>query len=1013
MRKLYPKWIGVMAAMLLLLNSVTAQAQIVTGQVAEADGSAIPGVNVIIKGSTNGTTTDAEGKFSISVVGTETLVFSFIGFISKEVPIENRSSISVVMEPDIQTLSEIVVIGYGTQRRADVTGSIGSVGADKIAARPVANPMDAIVGQVPGLSVASNGGRPGGDLRVNIRGFNSINASNSPLFVIDGIVGADINFINPNDIESFDVLKDASATAIYGARGANGVIIVNTKKAKAGAVSINYSGTFGVDVLSRKVDVLSSEEYMANLRAGYGFVEGREVPDFGALYPDLFNADGTAKYDTDWQEEATRTANTQRHALTISGGTEKSRTGLSLGYQDLDGILLETFYKKYNIGFNNESQITPWLDVSTTVLYGYTRTNRIDDWLVGGASAAARTMTEFLPMLPVKYENGTYSRLTDFLNMFPVENPVRVLKELHRVATDNQLLGNVGAKIKFTDDLSFKTTFGVESRNYNMDYYAGRDLLDISLTQQGVATRSNQRILFWQSENFLNYNKKFGNHSVDAILGASWSEYVDQSFTTTATGFTDDAFQYNNLGAGTVFTAGSGYLGWKLNSYYARVNYSYNDKYLLTATGRYDGSSKFGKDNRYAFFPSAAVGWRISNENFLKSSRLVSDLKLRFSTGVTGNSEIGPYASQGSTGNYTVIFNDSRNTGIAMGGIPNPSLKWEKTLQHDLGVDFGMLNDRIRLTADVYLKKTEDLLLAKPIPFVSGYGTVTSNIGELENKGVEVSLNTVNIQSPNFKWSTLINYSANRNKIVALGANNEDIFPGPGFLAQTNILRVGESVGSFWGYRRLGTYSTDEVDEAARYGKKPGDLKRLDKDNNGTFNDLDREIIGRAYPKFELMLGNTFTYGNWDLSVDVRAVYGNNVMNLTHHSMEDRIWYANSYSTTLNAWTPTNQDTQVQKVRLAPFDGTDTTLDSRYIEDGSFIRGQNITLGYRFSNSLIERLKLQNARLYFNVQNFFLISDYKGFDPEVSTYGNTFAQNIEFHGYPKTRSFNLGVNVQF
>ena len=384
------------------------------------------------------------------------------------------------------------------------------------------------------------------------------------------------------------------------------------------------------------------------------------------MYPDLFNPDGSAIYNTDWQDESTRSAQTQRHSISIGGGTEKSTTGLSLGYQDVDGILLETFHQKYNVGLNNEVKITPWLDLSTTVLYSYTRQNRIDDHGVG-ANVATRTMTEFLPMLPVQYENGTYSRLTDFLNMFPVENPVRVLRELNKISTDNQLLGNLALKVKFNDALSFKTTFGVESRNYNLDFYSGRDLLDLSASQRGSATRSNQRILFWQTENFLNYNKAFGNHNVDAIIGASWSKHVDQSFTTTVTGFSDDAFQFNNLGAGTVFNAGSGYVGWKLNSYYGRVNYSYADKYLLTATGRYDGSSKFGKENRYAFFPSAAIGWRISNEEFLNSSRLVSDLKLRFSSGITGNSEIGPYAAQGTTGNYTVIFNESRNTGIAEG----------------------------------------------------------------------------------------------------------------------------------------------------------------------------------------------------------------------------------------------------------------------------------------------------------------------------------------------------------
>lgn len=998
---------------LVLLVTTQAQGLVVTGTVTEEGSDALPGVNVLVKGSALGTTTDADGKFSIQVTdGNAVLVFSFIGYLSREYAVNNQTTLNVALKQDVQTLSEIVVIGYGTQKRSDVTGAIASVSADKLAARPTVNALDAMVGQVPGLTISSNSGRPGGDVRINIRGFNSINASNSPLFVIDGVVGADINFINPNDIESVDVLKDASATAIYGARGSNGVIIVNTRKAKAGDVVVNYTGTVGLDVLARKVDVLDSDQYMTNLRAGYAFVPGRQVPDFASEYPELFNADGSPKYNTDWQDEATRTAVTQRHNLNISGGTEKSRTGLSLGMQNVQGILLETYSKKYNVALNNTAEIKPWLTLSSTILYSYTKQNRIDDYGVG-ANNATRTMTEFLPMLPVKYADGRYSRLTDFMNMFPVENPVRLLRELKKVSTDNQLLGNLALTVKLAPELSFKTTFGLESRNFNQDLYAGRELLDISASQKGQATRSSQRILFWQSENFLNYTKTFGSHALDAILGASWSKSEDQSFTTTVTGFSDDSFSYDNLGAGTVFNASSGYVAWKLNSYYARVNYNYDDRYLFTATGRYDGSSKFGRDNRYAFFPSAAVGWRISNEAFLKSSPVVSDLKLRFSSGVTGNSEIGAYASRGTSGNYTVIFNEGRNPGIAMGSIPNPSLKWERTLQHDLGLDIGVFSDRIRLTADLYLKRTKDLLLDKPIPYVSGYGVVTDNIGELENKGIEFSLQTRNIQRANFQWSTTINYSANRNKIIALGVNNADIFPGPSFLAQTNILRVGESVGSFWGYRRLGTWGTDEADAALRYGKKPGDLKRFDRDDSGTFDDNDREIIGHAYPKFELLLGNTFSFRNWDLSIDIRAVYGNDVLNLTHHSMEDRIWYANSYASTLDAWTPEHQNTQVGKLRLAPYDGTDTSIDSRFVEDGSFIRGQNLTLGYRFDQPLMERLGLLSARLYFNVQNFFLISDYKGYDPEVSTYTQSFAQGIEFHGYPKTRSFNLGLNLQF
>lgn len=519
---------------------------------------------------------------------------------------------------------------------------------------------------------------------------------------------------------------------------------------------------------------------------------------------------------------------------------------------------------------------------------------------------------------------------------------------------------------------------------------------------------------YWQFENYLTYTKQLGaDHRINALAGLSWQKRAWENNSVSAQNFIDDFWGWHNLGVGTTLqTPASSDQQWSLNSYFGRVNYSFRNRYLFTATGRYDGSSKFGKNNKYAFFPSAAVAWNIAEEDFLKNSRLVSNLKLRASVGRTGNQEIGQYASQQFLGTGNVLLDGTRQTAIWRSSFGNPDLKWEYTDQTDVGVELGLLNGRIDFQADFYRKVTKNLLLNAPIPWSTGLGSVTQNIGSVENQGIELTLNTRNVATEHFNWQTSINFASNRNKILQLGVNNDDIFPGPWFLGQTNILRVGQPIGSFWGYHRLGTFSTAEADLAAKYNRRPGDIKWQDLNNDGKIDGSDETIIGRAYPKWTMNIGNTVQWGNFDFTMDIRFVMGVNIVRATRHSTEDRTGIASSARDVLNAWTPTNQNTMIAEIRNYNA-GYDTHMDDHWMEDGSFVRGQNVMVGYSLPTKFGRNVNLQRLRVYASAQNFFLLTKYSGYDPEALTFGGQLTQNIEFFQYPKPRTFNLGLNLTF
>lgn len=1027
--------------MLLLMTAVLAQDITVTGTVVEPGGSTMPGVNVVIKGTPKGTATDSQGRFTISAPADATLIFSFIGYKPQEVAIGSRTTIDVTIEEDPTSLDEVVVIGYGTQRRSDLTGAVGSVSEDNLKERPATSLNQALSGKIAGVQVNTNSGRPGGKTNVRIRGFSSINSSNNPLYVIDGVqlpqgnqdqFSQSIDYLNPNDIVSVEVLKDASSTAIYGARGANGVILVTTKRGKAGEGKVTYNVDFSVPTIGpNKREVLNAEEYMrvedlawANMEKfdPAGWNSGKYVnlnPALRRVDPRVWDANGKNLYDTDWLKETTQHKLSQNHQLGFSGGNEKTTYTLSLGYRDDEGFLRESYLTRYSGRFTIDDQVKKWLKIGGTLSY-----NNQSENLVDMTDQVGRQIVEDFPFLPVRYADGTYANNRDYPNAEGTMSSVHRLEGRKYILNTQTTLGSMFTNINLARGLEMRTVLGV-----NVVTQENNEAINSTLNTngQGQSSTSNEKQTFWSLENYLTYTKTFSDiHSLTALLGLSWQEQNRFFINMDVRNFPSDFLQYNNMGAGNdnKVLASNSYRH-ALNSYFGRVNYSLMGKYLLTVTGRVDGSSKFGENNKFAFFPSAALAWKLSDEGFLRGNSVISNLKLRTSYGLTGNSEIPAYSSLGLlSSNYRAVWSNASVGGTGLNRLANPDLKWEKTAQSDLGVELGLFNDRITVEADVYYRKTTDMLLDAPVPQTSGYATIRKNVGSMENKGLEVAVTTVNIQSGKFSWRTTVNVSMNRNKVLSL-ATPSDIFNvgGPGITNPTSVIRIGAPADSFWGLVRLGTWSTDEADEAAQFTSYrngltllPGDIKYKDVNGDKAITDADRMIIGRGSPDTWGGFTNYFKYGPLDLTVELQYSYGNDIMDMNLHSSEDRQGLANSYKTVLNAWTPENQNTMIAQVRGTSA-GYVTNVDSHWVQDGSFIRGRNLLLGFTFPQNTLEKMKLDRLRLYTSVQNFFLlVNDEVIGDPEITPIrgdnsNNAFSQGMKWHEYPKATTWMVGLQI--
>jgi TonB-linked SusC/RagA family outer membrane protein len=1007
--------------------------QKVQGTVMDEKNQTLPGVSVKVKNANIGTVTDANGKYTLNNVdGGGTLVFSFIGYVTQEVPITNREVVDVKLVESSKALSEVVVVGYGTQKRVDLTGAVGSVSSKQLQERPQTNLEQELAGKIAGVSVSTNSGAPGGETKVRIRGYSSINTNTDPLYVVDGIVWTEGgNTINPSDIETIDVLKDASSTAIYGTRGANGVILVTTKRGKAGKKggTVTYDAYGSLSVMAKELPVLNAKQFLEVEDISYnnikkydptGWAAGNYAQDDPkvirtALIGKLFDANLNPLYDVDWQKATTRHAYSQNHNVSFTDGTETMNYGLFLNYANDQGIILNSFLKRYNARLTFDNQIKPWLKVGATLNYN-SQDGRSADYGTGGNNIP-RMLIEMPSIIPIKYPDGTYGKRTDYPNMEGGDNPVAQANEVQSLTKTRVFSGNGYANIKILPELEFRTTIGVTTgANYTPNF--GSSLVGGATIDPGnsYANINEDNNTFWQWENHLTYNKTFNKvHSLNVVVGAERQNYQQTGFGASTSNLSDDYYQYYNLGAGLIpGIPSSNYDAWQMQSFFGRINYGYKDKYLLTVTGREDGSSRFGTNVKYGFFPSAALAWRISQEDFLKDNRTISDLKVRLSYGLTGNSEIGEYRSLANINTVNYVFGGSQAIGTQQTSIGNDDLQWEKTAEYDFGLSFGLFNNRINVEADAFLKKTKALLLNAPLPETSGFNSVYKNIGKIQNKGIELTINTENIKGKDFSWNSSFNISFLSNKILALGASNDDIFLDPTFLSQFNLMRVGLPAGSFYGYKVLGTWGTAEAAEAAKYNLLPGDLKIWDKNGDGKITADDKTVLGKSIPDGYGTFTNNFRYKNFDLGIELQFDYGNQIMNLTRHSGQDRTGQANSYATVLNAWTPTNQNTSIAEDRPA-YVRYQTEIYSTKVENGSFIRGRSVTLGYTFGQDIVSKIKLSRLRLYFQAQNLFLITKYTGYDPETSTYNTSsnFTQGIQFYDYPKPRTFLLGLNASF
>jgi len=977
----------------------TSSQQNISGIVKDVDGIPILGVTVLVKGTNEGTTTNFEGEFSIEASPTDTLVFSFVGFDTVEELVGNRDFIEVSMASNVEDLDQVVVIGYGTVAKKDLTGSVSSLDNENFNKGAQVSVNQMIQGRAAGVQITQGSAQPGGGFSVRIRGATSITAGNEPLYVIDGLPGAPLNAVNPGDIKSIEILKDASATAIYGSRGANGVIIITTKEGQAGKLQVNYDVYGGIQEVDHKLNLLNGQEY-ANFINDIRSDRDQEP---------LFTPDQIANIGegTDWQEEIFRPALVQNHQFSVSGGSDQTKFYTSLNYYDQEGVVISSGIKRYSARVNvthTSDRFNFGLNLNTSVVQD-------DDIPLGtGINIAAGVIGSALqydPTLSVFDENGEYTQSGNL----DLNNPVALARTIEPMVETDRTFGTVFAEYEFFEGLSAKVNLGADRSNGRASQFSA-PITKLGQQGNGTATINQSKNTSYLAELTTNYEKDFGDiHSLKALLGVSYQEFNFEGFNAGSQNFPTTQFGVNNLGAGDQdsFFLGSSKAKNQLLSYIGRLNYTLYDRYLLTATIRADGSSRFGADNKYGYFPSLALGWRISDEKFLADSDNLSNLKLRASYGITGNQEIGNYNSLvllGTVGD--AVFNGERFTSIAPLNLANPDLKWEETSQFNVGLDFGFFDSRISGTLDYYEKETSDLLLNLPVPLTSGFGFTSENVGDTRNKGFEAYLETRNLVG-DFSWTTTFNFSTVSNEVVSLGDLPSILQGNVRFLNDFTILREGDPINSYWGYQVEGVFRDQaEIDNSAQPGATPGDLRFQDADGNGTLNAADRVILGDPFPDFSMGLNNSFSYKGVTLDFFFEGVFGNELLNFTRIDSESPIeLLRNRQDFVLDRFTTENINSP--NPSYATLLG-DRAINSRVVEDGSYIRLKNLRLAYDFKNYDLK--PIERLTVYANAQNVFTITDYSGFNPDVSSFGSSNLR-IDYNSYPLARTITLGLNIGF
>ena len=1001
----------------------------ITGTILDTESNfPIPGVNVIVKGTTNGTVTNIDGIYEITAKSTDVIVFTYIGYETQEIAVGTQTQINVSLMTDYETLGEIVVVGYGVRKKDDLTGSVSTVKASELTEYPVLNAMQAVQGRAAGVDIQSdNGGEPGAPLSIRIRGNTSINASSAPLIVVDGFVGVEMP--QPGDIESIQILKDASATAIYGSQGANGVILVSTKKGAVGRMNVDFNAYYSFQNTTKKLDLLNADDfaiYQNRIRVNQGnttpYVQG--------------------DYNTDWQDEIYRQGANQNYQLAFRGGSEKVNYYASATYYDQTGIVVNSGYKRLTFLGNVDAQITDKLNIGLNLTGGQSKKNGVPTQsdgsvTVGGDDVVSLAM-RFAPDKGIYNSDGTFTTNDQIGD--EVDNPYAVAT----ARVDDTELENFRANMflgyEIIEGLTFKTTFGLSLENEFNGTYMPRTLQVTAAKIDGRAIMSEDKRQNILSETYLSYNKEIGKGTLSLLGGYSYQKIVRNGFLSEGTGTISDAFSYYGLYTATTLIqpeASDVYRTEKeIQSVFGRVNYDWNNKYLITATVRRDGASNFAANHKYAIFPSGALGWRVSNENFMQGLKAVSNLKLRFSYGVTGNPSIDPYESLASLASIYASSNGITVPAVTPNQPANPNLKWESSYQADFGVDFGMFEDRIALTFDYYDIDTKDLIMTdNGIPWYLGYYNqeFLTNVGEIQNRGIEVALYTENIIKKDFSWSSNVIFSKNKTTVTSL-INGADWFgnAAPSYFSvdRTYILREGEEVGLFWGYDYAGVYQGGDIpagtglipasynDAGDPVAGEPLFYDIADEDGNvdGTIDSDDRTIIGNPNPDFTWGFTNSFTYKNWDLNIFFQGSHGGQIYNMTNVQLDNGD--ANtSYDYYENAWTPTNTDTDQPRVGNASF----REISSRFVEDGSYVRLKNVSLGYNFPESITSKIRVEKLRLSVSAQNLLTFTKYSGLDPEVNYFGasgdnNTSSNTVrgfDFGNYPTVRSVTFSLNLTF
>lgn len=969
----------------------------------------IEGVTIQLEAVTHRVKTDRHGKFQF-VTGQKlpfTLILTFVGYQKKRVVV-NTSPAVIELSPTSEDLEEVVVVGYGTQKRRDLTGAVASL-PENLLKQPVSSLDQTLKGGISGVQVTQTSGQPGGGVSIRIRGGASVQGGNEPLYVIDGFPvynqaestgvgsGAPMNplaSINPADIEGIEVLKDAAATAIYGSRGANGVILVTTKKGKAGHLQLNYDGSIGAQSVLKKIDVLNAHDFavlrneaLYDANPGLGQNQYRKQTELDQL------GEGT-----NWQKEAFRTGKLQNHQLSLSGGAEKVQYFLGANYFDQEGVIINTDFRR--LGFRSNINANPFdrLQVGANLSINKTNAQIAPAGIVNALLIMPPTATIYEP-------NGDYTLRNPFENIFA--NPIATLKETKNTSNALRVLGTSFAQYRILKGLQAKVLLGIDLNNRNDKFYLPSYIYE-GAGSKGEASLGNLNGTSWLNENTLTYTGVIGQHNFNALLGFTQQENKNEVFSAGAQHFVTDDLLFNNLQSGSILTRPtSDTYNWVLHSYLARVNYNYANKYYISASVRRDGSSRFGADNKWGNFPSLAFSWRIINEPFFKQVFSgVDDFKIRTSFGTTGNQEIGQYQSLSTLYSLNYIFGNNVITGFASQRVPNKNLGWETTFQYDVGFDLSLFRNRLQFTVDYYYKKTKDLLLNVEIPWTSGYATSLQNFGSVSNKGLEFGLKSKNLQG-NFSWNTDLNVSFNRNKVLTIGEGVTSYITG------NYIIKVGEPLGTFYGTVTDGILQLgEENSKGALTGNanpKAGDRLYKDINGDGQFTTAnDRTMIGNAQPDFIFGISNTLSYKGFDLSFLIQGTVGNDLLNINRQNLEMFTGQQNASIDALNRWTTNNPSQLYPRAKLDPA----PVFSNQFVESGSFARLKSLQLGYSLPKEWLKNAHITNLNLYLAAQNLLTWTSYRGFDPEV-TSGSNVQIGTDAGVYPAAKSVSVGISLTF